>query len=104
MFSMCSELTPRAHIPDTRIPQLMQPCLVYASLHKCDHIHYKKIAILVSKNEGGGVKGRLEFFKKIIRFGTVARPLAVMFLLINEKKTVEGSKMTCSGPQEFWLE
>ena len=25
MFSMCSELTPRAHIPDTRIPQLMQP-------------------------------------------------------------------------------
>ena len=27
MFSMCSELAPRAHIPDTRIPQLMQPCL-----------------------------------------------------------------------------
>ena len=27
MFSMCSELTPRARIPDTRIPQLMQPCL-----------------------------------------------------------------------------
>ena len=24
---MCSELTPRARIPDTRIPQLMQPCL-----------------------------------------------------------------------------
>ena len=27
MFSMSSELTPRASIPDTRIPQLMQPCL-----------------------------------------------------------------------------
>ena len=27
MFSMCSELTPRARIPDTRIPQLMQPWL-----------------------------------------------------------------------------
>ena len=27
---MCSELTPRAHIPDTRIPQLMQPCLTKA--------------------------------------------------------------------------
>ena len=27
MFSMCSELAPRAHIPDTRIPQLMQPWL-----------------------------------------------------------------------------
>ena len=26
MFSMYSELTPRARIPDTRIPQLMQPC------------------------------------------------------------------------------
>ena len=26
MFSMCSELTPRARIPDTRIPQYMQPC------------------------------------------------------------------------------
>ena len=25
MFSMCSELTPRARILDTRIPQLMQP-------------------------------------------------------------------------------
>ena len=25
MFSMCSELTPRARIPDTRLPQLMQP-------------------------------------------------------------------------------
>ena len=27
MFSMCSELTPLARIPDTRIPQLMQPWL-----------------------------------------------------------------------------
>ena len=26
MFSMCSELTLRARIPDTRIPQVMQPC------------------------------------------------------------------------------
>ena len=25
MFSMCSELTPRVRIPDTRIPQFMQP-------------------------------------------------------------------------------
>ena len=25
MFSMCSELTPRAHVLDNRIPQLMQP-------------------------------------------------------------------------------
>ena len=25
MFSMCSELTPRAPVPDNRIPQLMQP-------------------------------------------------------------------------------
>ena len=26
MFSMCSKLTPHARIPDTRIPQFMQPC------------------------------------------------------------------------------
>ena len=25
MYSLCSELTPRALIPDTRIPQFMQP-------------------------------------------------------------------------------
>ena len=31
MFSMCSEFTPRARIPDTRIPQLMQPCTVLAT-------------------------------------------------------------------------
>ena len=30
MFSMCSELTPRARIPDTRIPQLMQPWPLYS--------------------------------------------------------------------------
>ena len=31
MFSMCSELTPRAPIPDTRIPQFMQPCTVFVN-------------------------------------------------------------------------
>ena len=29
MFSMCSELTPCARFPDTRIPQLMQPWSIY---------------------------------------------------------------------------
>ena len=39
MFSMCPELTPRARIPDTRIPQLMQPCCtgVHILFHKCTH-------------------------------------------------------------------
>ena len=32
MFSMCSELAPRAHVPDNRIPQLMQPCHKYFSM------------------------------------------------------------------------
>ena len=32
MFSMCSELTPRARIPDSRIPQFMQPC-IYVNLN-----------------------------------------------------------------------
>ena len=34
MFSMCSELTPRAPILDSRIAQFMQPCRqVNCSLH-----------------------------------------------------------------------
>ena len=37
MFSMCSELTPRAPIPDTRIPQLMQPWIYHYMMqpHQC---------------------------------------------------------------------
>ena len=34
-------------------------------MHICNHIHYKKIVTQFSENEGG-VKGRLEFFQKII--------------------------------------
>ena len=33
MFSMCSELTPRAHVPDNRIPQLMQPWRFYQMMN-----------------------------------------------------------------------
>ena len=32
---MCSELTPRARIPNTRIPQLMQPCCQWYSEQFC---------------------------------------------------------------------
>ena len=34
MFSMCSELAPRAHVPDNRIPQLMQPWSQFSSFIK----------------------------------------------------------------------
>ena len=42
MFSMCSELTPRACILDTRIPQFMQPCypVVIAPLYKWTPLSY----------------------------------------------------------------
>ena len=48
MSSMCSELTPRARIPDTRIPQLMQPChcpswFIGKFSHTCFH-HTPKAA------------------------------------------------------------
>ena len=33
MFSMCSELTPRAPILDTRIAQLMQPCCLASIIY-----------------------------------------------------------------------
>merc|ERR1712014_359821 len=32
---MCSELTPRAPVPDNRIPQLMQPC-IYSNISTLD--------------------------------------------------------------------
>ena len=40
MFSMCSELTPRAHVPDNRIPQLMQPCHSGEKPYKCNNCDY----------------------------------------------------------------
>ena len=40
MFSMCSELTPRAPIPDTRIPQLMQPCSGSISKLSPNYVHW----------------------------------------------------------------
>ena len=39
---MCSELTPRAHVPDNRIPQLMQPC--NQKLHMFKHYRCSIIA------------------------------------------------------------
>ena len=42
MFSMCSELTPRARILDTRIPQLMQPWNIYNKIISEGFITYKK--------------------------------------------------------------
>ena len=43
------------------------------SLHIFDHIHYKKLQHNFPKMRGG-VKGRLEFFQKIIRFGSGTLP------------------------------
>ena len=40
MFSMCSELTPRAPIPDTRIPQLMQPWHQRSVIHFESTYHF----------------------------------------------------------------
>ena len=52
MFSMCSELTPRASIPETRIPQLMQPwvwyfkvCVFNEELFFCDKNMFCEILI-----------------------------------------------------------
>ena len=59
---MCSELTPRAHIPDTRIPQLMQPwqyeqCKLSFSrslwgvlLHLCWSFFHPRIHIICWRN------------------------------------------------------
>ena len=56
MFSMCSELIPRAPIPDTRIPQLMQPWVKdHQHLHNIHNslfqIHYKVTLIAICDDE-----------------------------------------------------
>ena len=38
---MCSELTPRARIPGTRIPQLMQPC--WSSIHRKNYLEISRV-------------------------------------------------------------
>ena len=50
MFSMCSELTPRARIPDTRIPQLMRPCstVSFLSMHICSILYFNFFDAVVS--------------------------------------------------------
>ena len=48
MFSMCSELTPRARIPDTRLPQLMQPCEEQGRTGK--YSNEKRKGCLISQN------------------------------------------------------
>ena len=45
-------------------------------LHLCNHINYKKMQYNFPKRRGGaGVKGRFEFFRKLIRFGGLTLPL-----------------------------
>ena len=51
------------------IPLLSCP---HAFLHTCSHIHYKKLRYIFPKFKRG--KGRLEFSRKFIRFGTRTLP------------------------------
>ena len=72
MFSMCSELTPRARIPDTRIPQLMQPCwarIVY-KMYSLDKTFVRKCKTQIGakthiKCSSIQTAGRLIFFTKL---------------------------------------
>ena len=81
------------------------PCwtvVLHASHGKYDHIVYNSPAIMnirtfvaksrifvaksatwFSENEGGGVKGRLELFRKFIRFGSRMLPLGQSGIYIN---------------------
>ena len=67
------------------------------SLHIFNHINYKKFATKFSENEGGGrVEGRLEFFRKFIRFGCAILPLVILHsfypVLIFTTDLVEGGE------------
>ena len=63
---------------------LSGPC---TSLHIFDLIHYKKNCnIIFRKWGGGGVEGRLEFFRKFIRFGrTIHKTSNVLISMFEEK-------------------
>ena len=50
------------------------------------------------QNEGGGGKGRLEFFRKIIRFGKLTCPLMEKFVAKKINKIVEKSVVLCGLP------
>ena len=62
----------------------------------------KKYAVQFS--EGGGVKGRLELFRKFIQNGTVKRPLIPLHTRTN-KRTCESTTKVCWGSHckiHFW--
>ena len=69
-------LTAGIIIFDTLVPRAFQKyttCMVFKAVQL-----FKKSATWFSENEGrgGGVKGRLELFRKFIRFGTDMLPLS----------------------------
>ena len=68
MFSMCSELTPRAPVPDNRIPQLMQPCLEQFVLVKSLLI---SIGGLVSQTQSGHMEVRKVVEDGLLHLGTI---------------------------------
>ena len=76
MFSMCSELSPRARIPDTRIPQLMQPwiCLRFQVKHYSRHRQNRTFKINL-KNLSQGKNKKL-FLISTLSLGS-AGPLSI---------------------------
>ena len=84
MFSMCSELTPRARIPDTRITQLMQPCwarIVY-KMYSLDKTFVRKCKTQIGakthiKCSSIQTAGRLIFFTKLFSILKKHQPIAV---------------------------
>ena len=49
MFSMCSELTPRAPIPDGRMERFMHPCNNVSSFHSQQHVNPSQSDVLISQ-------------------------------------------------------
>ena len=56
--------------PGTKLFRIKEDLDIYATISVI-----KKLQHNFLKMRGGGVEGRLEFFRKFIRFGTLTRPL-----------------------------
>ena len=71
MVSMCSELTPRARIPNTSIPQLMQPWWVVGSLRAPSVL----IIFCVLESSVFTFRNHVGLFKKGLNYTTRHPPL-----------------------------
>ena len=69
----------------------------HTSSHKCNHIYHKKICNISFQKWGVGVEGRLEFFRKFIRFGSGTLPKKFEHTHTNHQKVTRSLRVPNVG-------